>query len=552
MIFTGKGKDDRSRDSFYMVSDSDRFNFSGSGFLFAERESAVLRDGLVCWPEEIIHIGDRKRFLRERKDFLESRRVRESFTYRCCRKGFVVKITETILVNRDEAGKITCSAGFIKERSGLLSTDEEFRDPVTMLPDRSAFYHNFADYDFVSGDSAGAFVLAGIDNFRMINSSEGYEFGNCVLLRLATHFEQILPGEWEIYRWLGDTFVFHVPGVRNEGDLRKALAEISKNMRQPLYVSGKKAFVTCSFGAVFFPENGDDFSELMKNCELSLYEAKKTLKSSVFFYNDRLTEKINAKASVDNLLRNALKEDLFEVVYQPVYDISRGCISGMEALLRLIGSEGDVETLTMIELAEETGLIVRISDYVLTEVCGFAAELAKQGLDYSVAVNLSGLQFSDPSLSGTIRRILAESGISPEMLKLEITESTLMRDFHGASDFIREFSDKGIKFLIDDFGTGYSSFAYLNNLPVDVLKIDGSFVRNIGENEKERTILSYMIRMAHEVGLEVIAEGVETEEQISFLLENGVEGVQGFFCSPPLGKAEMLELLIRQDGTPAK
>jgi len=319
-------------------------------------------------------------------------------------------------------------------------------------------------------------------------------------------------------------------------DAAKVARRILDTVSQPLVLSGQEVFVTPSIGIGVFPLDGRDADTLLKNADAAMYHAKDAGRNTYQFYAASMNARALERLGLESKLRKALEHGELLLHYQPQVEVVSGEIVGVEALIRWQNPElGLVSPAEFIPLAEDSGMIVAIGEWVLRAAC--SQNMAWQDTGCArvrVAVNLSGLQFRRSGLVETVQRILAETGLPPEFLELELTESTIMRNAGETIAALQQFKRMGISLSVDDFGTGYSSLSYLKRFPLDTLKIDASFVRDITDDADDRSITTPIIAMAHGLGLKVIAEGVKTESQLAFLRKHGCDEVQGFLFSKPL------------------
>jgi EAL domain-containing protein (putative c-di-GMP-specific phosphodiesterase class I) len=334
--------------------------------------------------------------------------------------------------------------------------------------------------------------------------------------------------------------------------MQRITAEIS----QPMMIDGKELYVTCSAGISLYPQDGDDVDTLLKNADAAMYRAKDAGRNNFHFFTSEMNERINERLSLENALRRALERNEFLLHFQQKVDLRTGALTGAEALVRWQHPElGLLRPERFIPLAEETGLIVKIGEWVMHETCRQTRAWLDQGFQPGlVSVNLSARQFRQDGLVRTFSRILEETGIDPRHLEIELTESMVMHNVTTAIATLHGLKSLGLVLSVDDFGTGYSSLAYLKDLPIDTLKIDRSFVRAIGTGDllapgEEGVIAQAIISLGHALHLKVIAEGVETERQVSFLRRHGCDEVQGFFYGepqPPEAYAQLLASAARK------
>jgi EAL domain-containing protein (putative c-di-GMP-specific phosphodiesterase class I) len=303
-----------------------------------------------------------------------------------------------------------------------------------------------------------------------------------------------------------------------------------------VWLDGTELYVGCSMGASLFPQDGDDAETLMKKADLAMYRAKDMGRNTFQFYQPEMNVSAGARLNLERRLRRALRDNEFLLHYQPQVDIETGQVVGMEALVRWSDPEvGLIPPSQFIPVAEESGLIGPLSEWVLREACRQNKAWQDEGLPAArVSVNLSARQFQQRDIAKLVMQVLEETGLDPQYLELELTESTIMRNAEEAVSMLNELHALGIGLAIDDFGTGYSSLSYLKRFPVDRLKIDRSFVSDIGESSDDETITSAIIALAHSLNLQVIAEGVETSTQLDFLKERACDEMQGYFFAKPM------------------
>jgi EAL domain-containing protein (putative c-di-GMP-specific phosphodiesterase class I) len=348
-----------------------------------------------------------------------------------------------------------------------------------------------------------------------------------------------------VARLSGDEFVAILSQYPDES-LSPAVAErVMKALAQPVTLEGKEFFVTCSIGIAVYDADGSPAQNLIEHADIAMYSAKKQGRNCFQFYQPAMNDEAQERIRIEGALRNALERDEFVLHYQPQVDLGTGRIIGVEALLRWQHPElGMVAPARFIALAEETGLIVPIGAWVMRTACVQAKawhDAGQTGL--RMAVNLSARQFSQPGLVASIASVLADTGLPAACLELELTESLFMHDVTHAVTLLHELKALGVALSIDDFGTGYSSLSYLRNFPIDVLKIDRSFVNDIATDADDAAIVVSIIALAHNLQLRVIAEGVESEQQLDFLRRHHCDEIQGYFFSRPLDALAIGQML---------
>ncbi|GBG15483.1 diguanylate cyclase [Novimethylophilus kurashikiensis] len=336
----------------------------------------------------------------------------------------------------------------------------------------------------------------------------------------------------------GDEFAILLPEIRQDSDLSTVARKILSAFEQPFQLAGRELFISTSVGVALYPGDSAEIDALFKYADSAMYHAKKMGRNNFQFYSRELTARSSERMQLEAALRRAIKHNELELYFQPQVDLATGEIIGSEALLRWNRQEGMVTPDRFIPIAEETGLIVGIGEWALLNACQ-AAVRWNEGREHPlrVAVNLSTRQFIQNDLVATVRATLIETECKPEWLKLEITESLLLDDSNHVLEMLKSFNEMGLAISIDDFGTGYSALSYLNRFPVSQIKIDRSFVRDIAHQRDKAELVKAMISIAHALNLELIAEGVESEEQANYLLAHGCRIAQGFLYGKPMPAA---------------
>jgi len=384
-----------------------------------------------------------------------------------------------------------------------------------------------------------------LDHFKFINDSLGHHIGDQVLKVIATRLKSCMRENDTVARHGGDEFVV-VIDHSDEAVISMLMPRLLACVAEPIMVGERELQVTCSIGFSLYPIDGLDADTLLKNADAAMYRAKEQGRNNVQFYTEELNQKIRQRLSMESMLRHALERDEFSLHYQPQVALQTGCVIGVEALIRWTHApEGVIAPADFIPLAEELGLIVPIGEWVLQTACRQMKTWQDAGLPkISVAVNLSARQFKQKNLVEMIAGVLRETGLAPRYLDIELTESAMMHDVESAVVTLGELKEMGIKLSIDDFGTGYSSLSYLKRFPIDVLKIDQSFVRDITSNADDAAIARSIITLAHSLKLKVIAEGVETKGQMNYLATHHCDVIQGYYYSKPMSAAACEQWLL--------
>jgi diguanylate cyclase (GGDEF)-like protein/PAS domain S-box-containing protein len=390
-------------------------------------------------------------------------------------------------------------------------------------------------------------VSMDLDRFKVINDSLGHRAGDLVLREIAMRLQSTVRESDTLARLGGDEFVLVLPLESEKKPGMAVLQRLLAAIALPLKVREQDIFPTCSLGLAVYPDNGSDPDALVECADIAMYRAKEAGGDNFQFFNPAMNERVMERLQLEAELRNALEREEFELHYQPQVSLLTGRITGVEALIRWNHPElGRVAPDRFIALAEETGLIVPIGAWVLATACRQNKTWQDAGFDgLRIAVNLSARQFAGQDLMRAIAAALSETGLKPGQLELELTESLVMSDVGQAITTMRELKALGVQLSIDDFGTGYSSLSYLKQFPIDILKIDRTFVRDITNNADDAAVVRAVISMAHSLRLEVVAEGVETLAQLDYLRQHGCDRMQGYLFSRPL-PAEELAALLRQ------
>jgi diguanylate cyclase (GGDEF)-like protein len=421
-----------------------------------------------------------------------------------------------------------------RDRAEHLAT----HDQLTELPNRSLFSDRLAQACYAShrGRRSLAVLFVDLDDFKSINDSLGHAVGDGLLRSLARRIAACLRESDTAARLGGDEFALLLTNLSDELDAATVARKVLADLSEPIRFQNQISSVRCSIGIATFPRDARDPEELLKKADVAMYHAKETGGGQFVFYTAEMNSAIERRQAIEEPLRSALANGDFRLHYQPQYDLNRARIIGAEALLRWQHPTlGLLQPGHFLATAEESGLIVPIGEWVLRTACAQNARWAHQGhRGLRVSVNVSSQQFLEPDFANVVRGVLDQTGLPPVSLELELTESSLLRDVNITVETLRSLKDLGVRLAIDDFGTGYSALAYLKRLPIDVLKIDQSFVRSLSTDPADATITQTIVELASGLNLTTIAEGVETFEQLLLLGSYGCKRMQGFLFGQPV------------------
>ncbi|MFD2444979.1 EAL domain-containing protein [Bacillus sp. CGMCC 1.16607] len=425
----------------------------------------------------------------------------------------------------------------------------EYYDELTNLPNYKWFNERLSSL-LTNSKRPFAIFFIGLNEFKVINTTFGFLIGDEILKSIANRLNGKLNENNDVFRIEGDTFSLIV-NFQSKNQCSRLAEKIVKLISEPLLIQGQEFYLSPRIGISLYPEDGTELEALKKNSHAALYLAKEKDHNRIQFYNSDMKEMYARRIELEKGLRKAIKNKELYLLYQPKCCITNGEVVGAEALLRWKHPElGIISPLEFVPIAEESGLIDSIGEWVIAEACRQLNAWKDNGIDILMSVNLSVKQLHQPNLVEIVRTTLAQTKLRPENLELEITESIMQQSDH-AIQLLYDLRDLGIKISIDDFGTGYSSLSYLKDLPIDTLKVDRTFIRDLelAENEKAKAIVKSIVEMGHNLQLTVIAEGVETISQIDFLHEIKCNQVQGYYISQPLAQLDFANWFFQTQGS---
>ncbi len=426
-------------------------------------------------------------------------------------------------------------------------------DTLTSLPNRILFQdrlrHAIA-YSKRYGKKI-ALMFLDLDNFKTVNDTLGHDYGDMLLIEISKRLKSALREQDTVSRLGGDEFTIILEGIRDDSYTSIVAQKLIDIISQPLKLKDKTVYVGVSIGISIYPDDGKNMEELIKNADMAMYKAKESGKNNFQYFTEDMNQEYYRKLEITNGLRDAIKNDELYLLYQPKVDIKNHSIAGVEALVRWRHKElGNIPTEQFIEIAENSKLILELGEWILRKACVQARKWHIKGFrDIKIAVNFSINQLSHYGIVDTVKSVIEETKIDPTRLEIEIVENVLMKNVHKVEKTLNSLRKLGITIAIDDFGTGYSSLSYLKRLPIHTLKIDKSFVKDLEVDSDDTQIVSAIIMMGKKLGLEIVAEGVETKEQLEFLKSQECYLMQGYYFSEPVREGEIEEMLDRYNAT---
>jgi len=478
----------------------------------------------------------------------------QNFESQVFRKGGeIIWISENAHTVISENGQLLYYEGTVEDITERRNFEAEIRHQAThdnltglanryLLEDRLQQSINYAERYHTR--LAVAFI--DLDQFKHINDSQGHDAGDQLLLTVASRLTALVRDSDTLVRLGGDEFVILLSSVQKTEDITHTMKRVLASIAQPMMLNGLEFNISCSIGISIYPEDGKQSKDLLKNADTAMYKAKESGRNNFQFFTRKLNSILQERLNIERKLRNATKREEFLLYYQPKIDIADNSINGAEALIRWHpAGEAIISPARFIPVAEETGQIEEIGDWVLKTACMQSHVFTKKfGRPIMVSVNLSPRQFLKKGLAQHFAEIIHSTGADPSYIELEITESALAADMAAFIDTLHELKSIGVKLAIDDFGTGYSSMTYLKDFPIDRLKIDQGFVYNLEETHANKAILKAIVTLGQNLGLKVIAEGVETEFQRDYLIKIGCDELQGYLFSKAVTFEDFQNLVL--------
>jgi diguanylate cyclase (GGDEF)-like protein len=421
-----------------------------------------------------------------------------------------------------------------------------YHDQLTGLENRASLLENMREIVDRRDGRQCALLFIDVDNFKYINDVMGHTFGDRMLQLIGDRLKNLAKENMKVYRLGGDEFIILIDRFADPEEIEKWTVTILKELKKQIELDNSILFNTVSIGVSLYPDHGNTMDELLKKADIAVYKAKSAGKNRIVIYNEPMNEAVTERMCIESCLRTALENNEFELYYQPQLDLETNAISGFEALLRWRSRElGLVAPDRFIKIAEDTHQIIAIGEWVLRNACVFLKKLHQAGnKDLSISVNISMLQLLQDDFTDFVFETLDIVYLEPHYLELEITESILMESYETIPGKLKTLREHGVKIALDDFGKGYSSLTYLRNLPISTLKIDKTFIDTISGPDKNKSLTDHIVNIGKSMDLCVIAEGVETQEQLDYLKEHKCTKIQGYLFSRPLPEKDAYQKII--------
>ena len=493
------------------------------------------------------------RFLQQLKSGKQSEIVFETVHRR--KDGSMYPVDIKLQISHDQTPP--CFVAIVQDISERKRAEEQIRrqastDALTGLPNRTVFFDHMtlAKAGALRNGNIFAVLFLDLDRFKDVNDSLGHLVGDQLLKMVGERLKSCVRQVDTVARFGGDEFTIILPEISHDHDAAVVSEKILERLSNPFTLDDQELYIGASIGITIFPNDAEDEITLLRNSDMSMFKAKEEGRNTYRFFSPEMSTKVLQRREIEHDLRLALERGEFYLVYQPIVSLSTGHVTGMEALIRWDHpQQGLVPPAEFIALAEDTGLIGPIGEWVLEMACTQAEAWLNQGIpDLKLSVNLSTQELKHGVSAETIARVLEQTQFPVDLLTIEITEGLVMEDTEEAIAWLNALRELGIRLSIDDFGTGYSSLSYLKRIPAQFLKIDRSFVTDISDNSADQAMVSAIIALAHGIGFEVVCEGVETEAQLDYIKSLKCDYVQGYYCSEPLSRAEFEDFISEFEG----
>jgi diguanylate cyclase (GGDEF)-like protein/PAS domain S-box-containing protein len=502
----------------------------------------------------LLHPDEKEFAVRKIKDYILSKSGSYENVYRMiCKDGQYKWILSKGKAIWNAEGKVIRVAGSHTDISEQKLVESKlnalvYYDTLTELPNRLLF--EIKANQLISEknrlNKEFALVYMDIDNFKNINDTLGHVSGDLLLKHIANILKEQIKGENLAARLSGDEFAIIFEDINKREDIVNKIQELLKYLRKPWGINGQEFFISFSIGIAVYPEHGDSLPALLTHADMAMYAVKRNMKDNFSFYLPEMQEKNLKYVRIVNELRQAIDNEEFELYYQPIMSLKTGHLIGAEALIRWIHPvKGLIPPMEFIPIAEETGLIFDIGKWVLKTAFWQKKFWEEQGFPHiKMSINISGKRVTHSEFIEEVRELILETNLNSEEIQIEVTETAVMTDIKASTEILKDIKNMGVKIALDDFGTGYSSLTYLQKLPIDVVKLDRDFVKHISRTGQDNVIAESVIKLTHDLDLAIVAEGIETEEQLEFLKLCECDYGQGYLFSKPVPKNEMEKLLI--------
>lgn len=506
---------------------------------------------IIDYAKKLIYPEDMKRAKQEFESHIKGEKDYYQSEFRIKIKDGTYKwINNRGKALKDELGNVIKIAGSVTDIDETKRIQNKIRylaynDSLTGLPNRIVFMEGLREAITKNKEKKCAVIVVDVDDFKIINDILGHDYGDEVLKNIAFTLKNSLPQNGIMARTSGDEFLILLNDVKDSIDISKLCDKILNNFKFPLIVNDNRIYTSVSMGIAMFPEDAETSKELLRNSDTAMYKAKNSGKNTYNFFNKEMTETIIRKAAIEKYIREAISKEELQIYYQPQIDAKSHRIKGFEALIRWKSVQlGWVSPNEFIPIIEENGMIIDIGKWIIEEVCRQNEEWKKKGYKYeTIAINISPIQLHHHNFIEELEQCMANYRIDAKDIEIEITENILMNIHDRNIEVLKRLRDMKFNIALDDFGTGYSSLSYLRVMPINKLKIDKSFIDYIETDNNNRDITEGIIELSHKMGMQVVAEGVENESQLSILKDMNCDSIQGYYFSKPLPKEQAEQFL---------